>query len=1361
MTKLISFADESGMSVDNFFILYNTTKNNLSKLLKNSIPTYQRQILTSDFIVYNKQQSVNPGCAFFNLDYDARIVYLPTFPNFNSDIHHVDLFIEGHLIQKNLYKIANTNNGMCVIIDETAVKNKGRSFNDGFITLTKIWKIDDFTEGYRFFTINSESKQEIRFKNFGKRPFSYDDFSVFKIINNKFKKIFNYSLKFNNEDYSSIEFSYHGINSNDEYLIVCHAYKFDVEISTLRANHPIPLVNQHGIPLPVSSSLDLFVYDDNGVLLNTYDYDIDYENMLLTIKKSTKSVRLIHYGTIKSINKSYSKIEFSYNKENFKQNSFSFRNTYISRDITKDSIEYNGLFLIDSFLPLGSNNIILYINGLRVPSSYVTISKRREFYNELFLMLDSVHIPSNSVESVDIIFLMPEKYDSLSDDDLFNSNYTIYWEMMKCLKSEHGFEKPLPPNNIYGLIPNHPISPYSIGDLWPVVNTENLMSDLFELVCKEEYSKLIENINYSSLKESCLVTQDLFYYPVFPFTNIPLVSPGLLNKSLLQDVIDDINEHLLGLEESEKSEWELKAPPVNKFSFNGSKFVNHKVVGLDSYYTKPFTSILNLLEVYSYGVIPTSEYEEYLKSTNFTEYVNSKDFQNWYNSSLCTYVRTLESYNTYILSIMAIIDPKIYDGIINYFKKMEEYFLQLYRYFNDNIYKASPTYTSPENYENLTSNTATDGIIKVYTTLKTEFDKYINYKEDQLVLPLEEVSKSYKPFKISSKSSIPLSFIVDNNLRRGFNKNYRDITNKRIQPGSYNITESEVNFILKTKRSLNLFSERIIDISQLAEFDFSKMNAINLSYNNIREIPDKLLENLLNIVTSKNKSKFTLDLKGNKSLSKSSISKIVKFIRLGLDIKIDKKYYSIIPDYMLLNKLNKLFNYPKNNIFTPIAEGLVSPMKELDLSNSKLLLIDGLEQFSGIKKLNLQNNYIQNITKNWEIIGRSLEELNLRNNFSLSDNNFLFDLKRLKVLDISNTKIENINFSKISNKLIKLNASCSSLIFAGIKDLKLSYIDFSRCTIDEYSDDYSKLHPGNHKIISKNLEYLDISGTTMFEGKGIIIDFDSSNNKNTYLNISDTGISKVLLSFSKTTILNKMVARNLSLPFTESEYTESGKIFLTEILNSLTRRIISIDITGSIFSSDMASTIVVDLYQMYLNDLENNLPITRITKELFFNDIQTYNKIIISFSNVVLSNVFNNLERLELGNSKIVLTTTTIKDEPFLKNLKYLNFNKNSAQFQSEDIIKTFSNLYNREKIEYLGLSNIELSSNDFIKLANNLVNIANKSTIIDLTNNTIPKEAQLILFELKRNGWNINADFEKMLIIKKRTKIIKGKNIV
>ncbi|XP_071055401.1 protein artichoke-like [Onthophagus taurus] len=258
-----------------------------------------------------------------------------------------------------------------------------------------------------------------------------------------------------------------------------------------------------------------------------------------------------------------------------------------------------------------------------------------------------------------------------------------------------------------------------------------------------------------------------------------------------------------------------------------------------------------------------------------------------------------------------------------------------------------------------------------------------------------------------------------------------------------------------------------------------------------------------------------LNLEGNylESLTDFSQYKNLKYINLrGNKLRIlGDNIFSNNHKLSLLNlNNNQLININLNALSTT----------ELDLSNNQIKSIDFVIKLRSLKKLDLSFNKISDIPNNIFKDLDSLTFLNLSFNplkNNLKENSF-YGLIKLLELDLSNTKINELNFSNNLISLIKLNVSNNNIAnLTGVNDLySLKILNIS----------YNHLFNVQETSIS-NLKHL------------IIIDFEGNHLKNIeYVKILSKLTNLQILNIKNNSlpceVLDEMIAyfKNNSVNFT-------------------------------------------------------------------------------------------------------------------------------------------------------------------------------------------------------------------------------------
>lgn len=235
--------------------------------------------------------------------------------------------------------------------------------------------------------------------------------------------------------------------------------------------------------------------------------------------------------------------------------------------------------------------------------------------------------------------------------------------------------------------------------------------------------------------------------------------------------------------------------------------------------------------------------------------------------------------------------------------------------------------------------------------------------------------------------------------------------------------------------NINLSNTGISDVSYLTRL--TNVNTVDLSNNKI--------SNIFSLGTLSLRS---VDLSNNALTNISPLTNDVGLTTLNLSNN-NITDLSPIRNLYYLNTLNLSSNNKKASVggydLSPLSD-LVN-LQYLDLSNNYIKSIDSLENLDSITDLNLSLNGIQDISgiKNMQV----LKNLNLANNYLISDISVIRNLENIVSIDLSNNKVRDLSpLSKQTNLL----------------DLNLSYNDISDVTPLEDLVQLQKLKLNNNSI---------------------------------------------------------------------------------------------------------------------------------------------------------------------------------------------------------------------------------------------------------------------------------------------------------
>ena len=168
----------------------------------------------------------------------------------------------------------------------------------------------------------------------------------------------------------------------------------------------------------------------------------------------------------------------------------------------------------------------------------------------------------------------------------------------------------------------------------------------------------------------------------------------------------------------------------------------------------------------------------------------------------------------------------------------------------------------------------------------------------------------------------------------------------------------------------------------------------------------------------------------------------------------DKNLYNKIKNQIEENTILK--SDDQYNIITILQEN-IDKIINLDISNSKISDLTGIEYFRNLKELDASNNNINDVSKIVEL--GNLTKLNLSNN-KLNNKEELIKLVNLEILNISNNEISDISNFDVS-KMTKLNnldlsynkiRDISALENVNISNLNLKNQEISDVTYKEENE---------------------------------------------------------------------------------------------------------------------------------------------------------------------------------------------------------------------------------------------------------------------------------------------------------------------
>ena len=181
----------------------------------------------------------------------------------------------------------------------------------------------------------------------------------------------------------------------------------------------------------------------------------------------------------------------------------------------------------------------------------------------------------------------------------------------------------------------------------------------------------------------------------------------------------------------------------------------------------------------------------------------------------------------------------------------------------------------------------------------------------------------------------------------------------------------------------------------------------------------------------------------------------------------------------ILGKKITIFDNGKMEIVLPDTS--INSIEKLDLSDSKISDISGIEEFKNIRYLNLSNNDISNFSKIQEL--ENLDELNL-SNCGITDISVLFtqeknENKSYSILDLSNNNVSNLNTLSKIDLIRELNLSNTDLTDSKLAELdgaKIKSLNISKNTkLTDITSLNSLLIDDGTSIEKRSLDKLDLT----------------------------------------------------------------------------------------------------------------------------------------------------------------------------------------------------------------------------------------------------------------------------------------------
>ncbi|MDY8138019.1 T9SS type A sorting domain-containing protein [Aquimarina sp. 2201CG5-10] len=502
-----------------------------------------------------------------------------------------------------------------------------------------------------------------------------------------------------------------------------------------------------------------------------------------------------------------------------------------------------------------------------------------------------------------------------------------------------------------------------------------------------------------------------------------------------------------------------------------------------------------------------------------------------------------------------------------------------------------------------------------------------------------------------------------------------------------------------------------IDVSSmpnLAQLRISNNNLNEIDLSNNASLETVLVEN--NNLTSfdlrngNNQNITSLDAEGNSNLTCVSVDDIVYAIEeYNVDSQVvfttDCDIYTYIADTNFETALG-FFGYDDIPNDHQVPTNIVATLQSLDVSNSNINDLNGIEDFISLVTLDVSNNNLLSIDLSNNTL---LTTLHIQNN-ELGVLN-LSTLPNLTSIDVSSNQLFSLNIrNNNNNNFTGFNAmNNADLTCILVDDVNYSITNFTNIDAQmSFSDAdctvYTAIPDGNFEGVLFDLGYDDIDGDGQVP-KDLIYEITSLEIYNR--NISDlTGIEDFAL-------LEKLDCYNNSI--TTIDLSQNNNLRNLNISNN---ELTVLDVSANLGLEEVAC---------YGNDL-NSINITGLINLI---RLESYSNQFTSLdvsSNIALEyldfgnndfttiNVSNNTNLIELrGYNNSALTTVDLSNNILLENI-----NLNRCQFYDIDLsVNT-----NLKELDISGnaLNNIDLSANTLIE---ELDVEDNKLSTIDLSANT------------------------------------------
>ncbi|CRG95828.1 leucine-rich repeat protein [Plasmodium gallinaceum] len=601
--------------------------------------------------------------------------------------------------------------------------------------------------------------------------------------------------------------------------------------------------------------------------------------------------------------------------------------------------------------------------------------------------------------------------------------------------------------------------------------------------------------------------------------------------------------------------------------------------------------------------------------------------------------------------------------------------------------------------ENVEINTCKD--LEILNKKKNDIINIFNKSNEEGIICDSKNEKNKKALYLNNLSIRKINL---NSLKNYPNLKELHLRNNNISNLKYffHFYEDDLNNLLV----LDLSCNNIVDLSSLY-MKFKNLIHLNISFNYLYDYTQI-------IKFSKNHKKIEyLSILNNSIYIKSEFYSNIHFlfpkIKTFNDINIINKnnfdinnYYfatsneEIFYDEYLLNNIPKNTNRKYVNIkdilnkkYSEIYKNINTKnyhnyIKIINLSNLYLPLnFLNFSNFENLKILNLSNNGIENL--NDLKLPKKLKVLNLKNN-KISSLEFLSDFLEIEKLVLDNNELKNIN------KIILL------------KKLKILRCSHNKITNLPLFQNLNLMELNIHNNLIKDITHL-----VLIKNKKSLISINIYNNKINFLNLD----IYLIHIFPNLLILNNnYVEKKQNIQkFFKNIYTIDAFFDMYNLYppytSLLSLEINSLKIKNILFNinnDNFKNLISLNISNNYISNINNIGPLDNLKVLIMNNNKHINENSFIDENDNSTLNSFNSLEELDISHC-LLSKTTFLKKCTNLKNLKILNLEGNN--------INTIKYLECFEKLKILNLSNNKISKICSNSFPNSLENL-------DISNNLI-----------------------------------------